>query len=200
MVFANDGVFAGYQRYYLEPANGGNAAASLSAIYGSILRNIAQAFNRGIENCTALQPATGNCTNVMPKSSSNYNNGADKTASARWSIETNWYPGNGLQNYYAQYLHTATVTGQNVFNNIFWLPNSSLLTGAPPPAQGIASSNQSIKMGMVYGFAYDENPTYLITDGPNAIGPPYLAQVPTKLDPIPAGWSPISQLLVRVGP
>jgi hypothetical protein len=140
----------------------------------------------------------GNCANVTAKPSANYKSGAETTANANWVIETNWYPAKGFQNYYSQYLHTATVATKNNIagaNNLLWLPNARLDTD-----NGIAKSNQMQPMAMVYGFAYDENPTYLIDSGPNNIGKPYLAQVPTKFDPIPGSWSPITQLVVRVGP
>jgi hypothetical protein len=55
MVFANDVVFSTYGEYFkfqVSSPVGGSSATELGVVYASIVRNIAQAFSRGIEKCT----------------------------------------------------------------------------------------------------------------------------------------------------
>jgi|SRR5271165_1376979 len=98
-----------------------------------------------------------------------------------WSNESNWYPAGGVQNYYAQYLHTFQLSNYNIFRE----PNN--LIG---PA---SNSNQGYVIGMAYGYGFDENPVYTVS-------PP--ANVPTKLDPIPPSWfaTPPVIVTVTIGP
>ena len=193
MVFNNDGVFSPYGDYYAPPLN---------IVYESIVRNIVQGFSHGIENC-AFQTIE-NCVGVKALPADNYINGAGNTASAIWSVQSNWYPKGGFQNYYAQYLHTKAF-GAGAGSTAFWLPNGQLnMNSNPPPYGGVASSNQGANMAMVYAFGFDENPTYLVA--PPRVSAS-LAQVPSKLDPIPNPWLPLEMcgpttcgLVVTVGP
>jgi hypothetical protein len=195
MVFSNDGVFSPYVDFY---------AAPLNIIYESIARNIVQYFSHGIENCVGVTSVDENCVNVKRLADSYYLPGVPDTASANWSVQTNWYPEKGSQSYYAQYLHT---DGAEPPATAFWLPNGQLDINPSPPPYGVAASNQGAKMAMTYAFGFDENPTYLDSNGVGMT--PYLAQVPPKLDPIPAGWLPLQScgpapqvcgLTVTVGP
>ncbi len=195
MVFSNDGVFSPYGNYYASP---------LSIVYQSIVRNIVQAFTHGIENCAGQTSGGPNCVDVKALPNDYYINGAQNTASAIWSVQSNWYPAKGWQNYYAQYLHTKTFGGPPG-STAFWLPNGQLNMNSNPPPYGVASSRQGAQMAMVYAFGFDENPTYLSA---LAATPPStnLAQVPSKLDPIPDTWLPLETcgmtcgLAVTVGP
>jgi hypothetical protein len=190
MVFGNDGAFSSWL-YYTD--------TNLMTVAQSIERNIVWAFTHGIANCNnvtmvsdALRPAY--CAKVKRLASASYNAGAFAAADAYWSNEANWYPTNGVQNYYSQYLHTARLdgrSGQIVSGtscpagcfNIF-------MTGAAISGGAAAKSNQAIPMGMAYGFGYDENPVYLTVP---------VAQVPSKLDPIPTNWGTGLTLSVSVG-
>jgi hypothetical protein len=166
MVFANDGVFAGD---FLSVMYSG----AQQTIANSIGRNIVTAFNHGIANCNNVTMTRSNkpfyCSNVKALTTAQMNPQTAAAASdAYWSNEANWYPANGFNNYYAQYLHTYQLsTAGNIF-----LPPQPVISPA-------ANSNQNALMGMAYGFGYDENPVYLQT-------PP--SQVPSKLDPIPKDW------------
>src|SRR5262249_41896496 len=175
MVFANDGAFNPWIAAYL--------SGDLQTVALSIARNIVAAFSRGIANCNNVTMASGQppsfCANVT-KSSAIIPMAAS-ASDAYWSNEANWYPANGVQDYYAQYLHTARLDRQgNIVPgpcppagcfNTFLIPNNAI-------PNGIANSNQGIPMGMAYGFGYDENPVYV--SGP--------VQVPSKLDPIPTAY------------
>ena len=195
MVFNNDGVFSPYGNYYVSPLN---------IIYESIVRNIVQGFSHGIENCAGQTSEDPNCVDVKALPDDYYINGAQNTASAIWSVQSNWYPAKGWQNYYAQYLHTKTFSGPPG-STAFWLPSGQLNMNSNPPPYGVASSRQGTRMAMVYAFGFDENPTYLSA---LAAMPPStnLAQVPSKLDPIPDTWLPLEMcgntcgLAVTVGP
>ena len=153
------------------------------------------AFSRGIANCNNVTMASsqppGFCSNVTK--SSTIIPMAANASDAYWSNEANWYPVNGVQDYYVQYIHAARLDNQgNIVPgptcptsgcfNIFAVPN-----GAIP--NGVANSNQGLPMGMGYGFGYDENPVYV--SGP--------AQVPSKLDPIPTAWGTGLSLAVIIG-
>jgi len=190
MVFGNDGAFSSWL-YYTD--------TDLMTVVQSIERNIVWAFTHGIANCNnatmnnaKVRPAV--CANVKKLASRSYNAGAFTASDAYWSNEANWYPADGVQNYYAQYLHTARLDGAtgavvpgascpgNCFN-IFLTP-ASLSKGV------VAHSQQGIPMGMAYGFGYDENPVYLTVP---------VAQVPSKLDPIPMSWGTGLTATVTVG-
>ncbi len=200
MVFANDGVFSTYGEYLKFPVSmpvGGSSATALSVVYASIVRNIAQAFSRGIEKCTpSTLPDPVNCRFITPALPAGAYNGPDvsTTASAVWTLQSNWYPAVNTKNYYAEYLHTGT-GGLISGNNILFLPNGKLSA-----ENGIAISRQFKPMAMAYGFAYDENAIYLSNPPPpRPPGGSYTAQVPTKLDPIPNEWGPVS-VVVTAGP
>jgi hypothetical protein len=195
MVFANDGVFSSYGDYF--KSVGGAFATELGVVYQSIVRNIAQAFSRGIEKCTPISIPNANCLFATALPANGYN-GADvsTTANAIWSLQSNWYPALNTKNYYAEYLHTGTLGLGPFGKNILLLPNGKLATDG-----GIAISAQLKRMAMAYGFAFDENAIYL-NNNPPPPPPPggsYMAQVPTKLDPIPAAWGPVS-VVVTAGP
>ena len=175
MVFANDGAFAAWQPVLYA------SDASLQIVALSVARNIVEAFNRGIANCNNVtmspKPTTGPCANVTALSASQMNPSSAASASdVYWSNEANFYPKGGVQNYYAQYLHTASVA----------VSGGQISAFLPPklPISVSAKSNQGITMGMAYGFAYDENPGYLQST------PTSIANVPSKLDPIPSSWWP----------
>lgn len=188
MVFGNDGVFSSWL-YYTNP--------SLMKVTQSIERNIVWAFAHGVANCNNVTMSTAKlrpayCAKVARLSAASYNTGAFGASDAYWSNEKNWFPAGGTQNYYAQYLHTARLadaTGAVVPGacsgscfNIFAPPNRSI--GKP------ANSNQGVPMGMAYGFGYDENPDYLTAP---------IAQVPSKLDPIPSAWGTNIAVAVKIG-
>jgi hypothetical protein len=186
MVFGNDGPFAAWSPGYI------GQGTNLSIVALSIERNIVWAFSHGIANCnnvtmnTVLEPSF--CSSITATSIINAN-GANPS-DMYWAKQTNWYPAGGPQDYYAQYLHTAQLQG----NNIFVVPNN-YIANPPQPAcgttiNGIADSNQGIPMGTAYGFAYDENPDYLSSEP---------AQVPSKLDPIPPCWGSGLSLAVVIG-
>ena len=86
---------------------------------------------------------------------------AANASDAYWSNEANWYPANGTQDYYAQYIHTAQLNSvaSDVADgdclgrspaNIFLVPNNSI-------ANGVANTDQLIPMGMDDAFGYDES-------------------------------------------
>jgi hypothetical protein len=200
MVFANDGVFSTYGDYFKYPVGspaGGTSATELGVVYQSIVRNIAQAFSRGIEKCTPSTLPNANCLLASALPAKGYN-GADvsTTASAIWTLQSNWYPALNTKNYYTEYLHTGTLNSIPGGKNILFLPNGKLSAD-----NGIAISRQLRPMAMAYGFAFDENAIYL-NNNPAPSPPPggsYTAQVPTKLDPIPAEWGQVS-VVVTAGP
>jgi len=134
-----------------------------------------------------------NCLLVSALPANNYN-GPDvpTTASATWTLQSNWYPALNTKNYYTEYLHTGTRSLIPGNDNILFLPNGKLLTD-----NGIALSRQLRPMAMAYGFAFDENAVYL-NSNPAPAGT-YMAQVPTKLDPIPTEWGQLS-VVVTAGP
>lgn len=181
MTFANDGAFGAWDYY------GGNTV--ISKIARSIQRNVVNAFNRGVANCNnvTMNPAnnfairTGLCATVKPiklKADAGQNPANPYAPSDQyWANEANWYPAGGVQNYYAQYLHTARlsdgVTSGAGLQNIFLPPNNL--------SQPSSTSNQGIVMGMAYGYAFDESPVYIPATTP-------YGNVPSKLDPIPPAW------------
>lgn len=190
MAFGNDGAFSSWL-YYSDP--------NLMTVAQSIERNIVWAFTHGIANCNnvtmgnaKLRPSY--CAKIKKLSAGSYNPGAAGASDAYWSNEANWYPANGVQNYYAQYLHTARLDSTN--GKI--APGTScpgkcfnIFTTAASLFKSVeAKSNQNIPMGMAYGFAYDENPIYLTVP---------IAQVPSKLDPIPIDWGTGLTASVTVG-
>lgn len=193
MVFGNDGVFASWAQYL--PADVADPDA-VKVVAQSVVRNIVNAFSRGIENCNNVTkplaggvPGPANCANVKPLPAGSYVTGAETASDAYWSNQANWYPSGGYQNYYSQYLHTGCATPLCYYNaKIFELPNGRLPT--------IARSNQGASMAMAYGFPFDENPVYLNTGAAPAIAQAY---VPSKLDPIPPSWN-ASTLTINVGP
>ena len=190
MVFANDGAFSSWSPKYL--------SGDLSTVALSVERNIVAAFSRGVANCNNLT-MTGAvskpsfCSKVTAAPLNSAVTYGTTPSDAYWANETNWYPANGSQDYYTQYIHTAQLQGNSVAvgaactapgvcSNIFMVPNNYIAnppTNCSGTASGIATSNQGIPMGMGYGFAYDENPDYLASNPP---------QVPSKLDPIPTCW------------
>lgn len=188
MVFGNDGAFSSWLYY---PDN------SLMKVTQSIERNIVWAFAHGVANCNNVTMTTAKlrpayCAKMARLPAASYNAGAFAASDAYWSNEKNWFPVGGTQNYYAQYLHTARLASAsgavvpgtcsgNCFN-IFAPPNASI--GKP------ANDNQGVPMGMAYGFGYDENPDYLTIP---------IAQVPSKLDPIPAAWGKDISVAVKIG-
>lgn len=192
MVFGNDGIFSSWAEYL--PANVADPDAT-RIVAASVVRNIASAFSRGIENCNNVtKPFTGsssppsNCAKVKVLPAGSYVSGADTASDAYWVNEANWYPAGGYQNYYSQFLHTACLTPTCSVNaRIFELPNGRLPT--------VALSNQGAKMALAYGYPYDENPVYLSASAPLAAS----AYVPSKLDPIPASWN-ATTLTINVGP
>lgn len=174
MVFANDGVFGSWQFY----------TGAKQIVFNSITRNISQAFSLGIANCNnvTMNPAASDITPPVCKDKVkpiNVTASAKGSSSEYWSNEENFYPAGGIQNYYSQYLHTFQING----NNTFVTPNHQLTP--------IANSNQDIPMGMGYGYAYDENPSYVE-------GTP-VAQVPAKMDPIPSAWN-VDGIKITFGP
>jgi hypothetical protein len=188
MVFANDGAFAAWTPQYI-------ANADLRTVALSVERNIVEAFSRGVANCNnvtmALAQPPSFCAGVTKSGA--INPGAANASDAYWSNEANWYPANGIQDYYAQYIHTAQLgsvasdaVGDDCLGpspaNIFLVPNNSI-------ANGVAKTEQLIPMGMGYAFGYDENPVY--------VGNP--AQVPSKLDPIPLSWGTGLSMTVVIG-
>ncbi|SFK03576.1 hypothetical protein [Methylocapsa palsarum] len=173
MVFANDGAFASWDYY--------NGNTSLAKVARSIQRNIVNAFSRGIANCNnvTMNPAnkksirTGLCsqvTSIILKPDAGQTPGGFTPSDQYWSNEGNWYPANGYQNYYSQYLHTAQLSGHNMFRP----PNNLIMP--------TSHSNQNYVMGMAYGYGFDENPVYIPGSTPT------YGNVPTKLDPIPSAW------------
>jgi hypothetical protein len=189
MVFGNDGAF----NPWIVATYG--KGTDLATVGTSIARNIVKAFSQGLANCnnvtmgTSLQPSV--CANVTKTSGPTAN-----ASDAYWANEANWYPASGVQNYYAQYLHTARLDNQGHMvpgvtcsalscSNVFLVPNNQI----PPTPLTIANSNQGIPMGMVYGFGFDENPVYVANP----------AQVPSKLDPIPTIWGTGLSVAVIIG-
>jgi FG-GAP-like repeat len=195
MVFANDGAFITWAGSYL--------SGDLLTVAESVQRNIVEAFSRGMANCNNVtmsknypnRPAF--CSNVSQGSVVPAARGA---SDAYWTNESNWYPTNGIQDYYSQYLHTARLngnnlasvqpcayttaqgSGQNLCANIFLPPNlyfSNSPNSCSGPQNNWADGNQGVPMGMTYAFSEDENPDY------TAVVP---ANVPSKADPIPTCW------------
>jgi len=188
MVFANDGAFSSWTPQYISDGD-------LKTVALSIERNIVAAFSRGIANCNnvtmARDQAPSFCASVTK--SPYIIPGAANASDAYWANESNWYPANGVQDYYAQYIHTSRL--DNAGNmvpgvtcpaigcaNVFLVPNNSI-------PNGVADSNQAIPLGMGYAFGYDENPVYVSQ----------AAQVPSKLDPIPPSWGTGLSLAVVIG-
>lgn len=190
MVFANDGAFAAWTPQYVP-------AGDLRTVALSVERNIVAAFSRGVANCNnvtmALAQPPSFCARVTKSSA--IAPGAANASDAYWSNEANWYPVEGVQDYYAQYIHTSRFKSNSAFDgaadaycatfrlpNMFMVPNNSI-------ANGVADSNQGIPMGMGYAFGYDENPVYVSNP----------AQVPAKLDPIPPAWGIGLSLSIVIG-
>ncbi len=99
MVFANDGAFSDWAKYYTDKAQ--------RTVLQSIMRNIVAAINRGVHTCTNVTGDTAACTRLQKKcyvSKEAYN-----ASDAYWTDEANWYPSGGRQNFYAQYLHVAAI-------------------------------------------------------------------------------------------
>lgn len=170
MVFGGDGAF-----------NDGLAQSSdpnMQQLLASVERNINEALNRGVANCNNVTMAM-----AAPPAVCKTMAGGTDTAQL-WGTESNWYPAGGVQNYYAQFLHTYQLGGRN----ISLVPNGQFLN--PPGCQSqvaVQKSNQGIAMGMNYGFAYDENPNY--------VGG-CIANVPSKWDPAP----PTTKINITLGP
>lgn len=130
-----------------------NAAAYGSTVYSEVVTRlgflISGAMNRGV----ALVPCTGQLTWQC------------------WQNETYWYPTavsstfpDLTQNLFAQWMHTATISGTPMFKRP---------PGAVQSASSVAGGGKL--MGMAYGFSNDENPT------PPATSPPQ-PEVPSKFD------------------
>jgi hypothetical protein len=159
----------------------------LQTVAKSIGRNIVQAFSHGIEDCnnvTMQKNVTQNCRRAKRLAENAYVSGAYKASDAYWQNQANWFPARGTQNYYAQFLHTARMDSNGAIvasggTNIFKLPNGL--------SSAIAESNQGAPMAMAYGYAYDETVLYLSDNAQ----PSASAVVPSKLDPIPAGWGDV---------
>jgi FG-GAP-like repeat len=189
MVFANDGAFSSWTAQYISNSD-------LQTVALSIERNIVAAFTRGIANCNNVTMAAGGqppayCANVTKAAAINPD--AANASDAYWMNEANWYPTGGVQDYYAQYIHTARLDGGGnivpgtscptaACSNIDMVPNNSI-------AGGVTESNQGIAMAMAYAFGYDENPVYVTQ----------ASQVPSKLDPIPTDWGTGLGLAVIIG-
>jgi hypothetical protein len=162
-VFQNAGQFAAWV--------GGDAYPT------SVMRNISMAFSRGIYRCNnvsmAKQSPPPECTNVTKGSCTatkcDFNNsGVANTSNAYWSLEKNWYPANGHQDYYSEYVHTVQVYQNGLVSPTYGTPlNSAVQAWAAPPTSGFwatsALSNQGKLMGMAYGFGFDEDPDYIST-------------------------------------
>jgi len=107
MVFANDGAFNPWIAAYISNSD-------LSVVAQSIGRNIVAAFSRGIANCNNVTMASsqppGFSSNVTK--SSTIIPMAANASDAYWSNEANWYPVNGVQDYYVQYIHAARLDNQ----------------------------------------------------------------------------------------
>jgi hypothetical protein len=221
MVFGGDGAFSSWISSYITNQN-------LSGIAGSVARNINEALNRGIAKCNNVTmgspPAT--CQNMTPSALTGFTPPSGCTLSAPtapscpsdawWSNEANWYAAGGVQNYYAQYLHTSQLTGNslngsactqysvpstpgvqntavNQCANMLLPPNFYLATPPTPGCStttGWSPSARLVPMGTVYGFGYDENPNYLAAQP---------AQVPPKFDPLPSCWGSITAFNMVIG-
>ena len=147
MVWANDGVFADASANVLV-SQASSPAVSPTAVVEGLERDIVSALNRGV----ALLGNSGNTAG---------------SNSVYWGTETNWYPSTQTYNYFSRFMHTAKISGTNIFN---------------PPSPS-ANDAQSEVMGQAYGFGFDESPVHAGAGQPN---------VPSKFDPVPAGTSTIT--------
>jgi hypothetical protein len=121
----------------------------------------------------AKQSPPPECTNVTKGSCTATkcdfdNSGVANTSNAYWSLEKNWYPANGHQDYYSEYVHTVQVYQNGLVSPTYGTPlNSAVQAWAAPPTSGFwatsALSNQGKLMGMAYGFGFDEDPDYIST-------------------------------------
>jgi hypothetical protein len=136
MVFGGAGFFADGALQGLT----GNAQTLLNGIENVI----DEALNRGVA-------ALGISHSLQPGKSKNVTN--------YWGKETHWYPAGQPQNLFAEFLHTADVSGQPIYV-------------LPPNATHDA---KQLVMGQAYGFSFDESPG-IPTDQPN---------VPSKFEPVP---------------
>lgn len=143
MVFSQNCVFNDASTNVLIADNGTG-----TAVVENLELQISSALNRGV----ALQGGT---------------DGLNADNSTYWNTESNWYPASQNFNYFAWFMHTATVhdSTHNTNVNIFVPPSPS------------ANDNQGNLMGQAYGFAFDESPDF-VANPPN---------VPSKFDTVPTG-------------
>ncbi|GAB5419126.1 MAG: hypothetical protein Crog4KO_06340 [Crocinitomicaceae bacterium] len=119
----------------------------------NLQNQIVTAFNRGVANSGPTSGAAG-------------------YTSLYWGDESKWYPEGVNQNLFSLFMHTCEVGVPSATQNkkdeikipIFRQDSSSVKCA------------RQTKMGQAYGFAYDENPMFMVSPAP----------VPSKFDPAPS--------------